>query len=129
MIRIWRCNFSSLEINLVYWSGIGIIRYDFQSRSTARDLVWPLTPKIDRATRLFLKFDRVTWTRQRRWAQKDFKQQRQVTLPFLETDMRHQDPLSRAPLVGKSSGRCSPTLENTGCYGHFQTIVTCDMVF
>ena len=71
---------------------------------------WPLTPKIDRVTWLFLKFDRVAATLATvTWSQNDsdmghchffnstgdkwsFKRHSHTTLPFLEIDMQHQSP-------------------------------------
>ena len=85
----------------------------------------PITPKINRATWLSLKFDRATWVRVTvtYGAQKDsdmgcghflnstgdkrnFRQQRHATLPFLKINMPHKDPpspTSRAPHPGPAN--------------------------
>ena len=66
-----------------------------------------MTPKIDRATWLFIKFDRVTWTLaiatygdpkdsdkgqgpflNSTWDKGNFKRQRHATLPFLNNEIR-----------------------------------------
>ena len=82
-------------------------------------ILWPLTPKIDRATWLFLKFDRATWTlatvtlgpkKTITWDMSNstgdkgnFKRQRHARLPFLKIDMQHQDPPFRAHLLRSTS--------------------------
>ena len=100
--------------------------------------IWPLTPNIDRVARLFLKFNRATWTLTtcpKRYMGRghlsnstgdkgNFKRQRHATFPFLKVDMRHQDPLVKGPLY-----RPTGTLKLSHLPGHhtFPIIYFCKM--